>query len=44
MDHRARDVRGGEIILTSRARRFVFLGGLVAFAILALLAAILAPH
>lgn len=41
--HSARDARGGEIILRSRLRRLIFLGGLVAFAIVALIAALLAP-
>jgi len=50
-DHRAQEptypteaARGGEIILTTRRRRLVFLGGLVAFVLFALVAAILAPH
>ena len=40
----ARDVRGGEIILRTRRRQLVFMGGLVAFVVFALIAALLAPH
>src|SRR3546814_15180664 len=40
----AEATRGGQIILTTRRRRLVFLGGLVAFVLFALIAAILAPR
>ena len=40
----ARDARGGEIILKTRRRQLVFMGGLVAFVVFALIAALLAPH
>ncbi|HEY9552259.1 MAG TPA: hypothetical protein VIR62_01490 [Allosphingosinicella sp.] len=43
-DYPAEAARGGEIILTTLRRRLVFLGGLVAFVLFALIAAILAPH
>ena len=33
----AKDARGGEIILRMRARRMIFIAGLVGFALLALL-------
>lgn len=42
--HRARDVRGGEIILRTRRRRLIFAAGLAASVLVALVAAILAPH
>ena len=35
--HRAEDVRGGEIILRTRRRRLIFLAGLAAFVVLAIL-------
>lgn len=34
--HSAQDVRGGEIILRTRARRLIFIAGLAGFVILAL--------
>jgi hypothetical protein len=37
-------VRGGEIILRTRRRRLIFAAGLAAFVLVALVAAILAPH
>jgi hypothetical protein len=40
----ARDARGGEIILNTRRRQLVFMGGLIAFVVFALIAALLAPH
>lgn len=35
--HRAEDVRGGEIILRTRRRRLIFIAGLAAFVLLAIL-------
>jgi hypothetical protein len=35
--YRAEDVRGGEIILRSRSRRLIFIAGLVAFCLIALI-------
>lgn len=42
--HSARDISGGGIILKTRRRQLAFLGGLIAFVIFALVAALLAPH
>jgi len=38
--HSAQDVRGGEIILRTRARRLIFITGLAGFVILALVLAL----
>lgn len=35
--HKAQDVRGGEIILRTKRRRIIFIGGLIAFVILGVL-------
>jgi len=35
--YKAKDVRGGEIILTTRRRRWLFIGGLAGAGVLALL-------
>lgn len=40
----ARDARGAEIILRTRRRQLIFMGGLVAFVVFALIAALLAPR
>ncbi|QCB57029.1 peptide ABC transporter permease [Sphingopyxis sp. PAMC25046] len=36
--HAADDARGGEIILRTRRRRLIFIGGLVAWGLIAILA------
>ena len=40
--HDAQDARGGEIILRTRRRRLIFVAGLVAFALLAIVGSFLA--
>ena len=38
----AEDARGGEIVLRTRRRRMIFLGGLIAFVVLSILLSVLA--
>lgn len=38
----AQDARGGEIVLRTRRRRMIFLGGLIAFVVLSIVLTVLA--